>query len=62
MGYASRLEQGATAIPELSLGKEVRITAPYAFSEVLSHRKYSFFYQTERVLEHQILDRTAHWS
>ena len=30
MGYASRLEQGATAIPELSLGKEVRITAPSA--------------------------------
>lgn len=27
MGYASRLEQGATAIPELGLGKEVRITA-----------------------------------
>ena len=30
MGYASRLEQGATAIPELGLGKEVRITAPSA--------------------------------
>ena len=27
MGYASRLEQGATAIPEPGLGKEVRITA-----------------------------------
>ncbi|CAH3139401.1 unnamed protein product [Pocillopora meandrina] len=27
MGYASRLEQVATAIPELGLGKEVRITA-----------------------------------
>ena len=30
MGCASRLEQGATAIPELGLGKEVRITAPSA--------------------------------
>ena len=30
MGYASRLERGATAIPELGLGKEVRITAPSA--------------------------------
>ena len=30
MGYASTLEQGATAIPELGLGKEVRITAPSA--------------------------------
>ena len=30
MGYTSRLEQGATAIPELGLGKEVRITAPSA--------------------------------
>ena len=30
MGYALRLEQGATAIPKLRLGKEVRITAPSA--------------------------------
>ena len=30
MGYPSRLEQGATAISELGLGKEVRITAPSA--------------------------------
>ena len=30
MGYASRLEQGATAIPELGLDKEVRSAAPSA--------------------------------
>ncbi|CAH3018512.1 unnamed protein product [Porites evermanni] len=30
MGYPSRLEQGATAILELGLGKDVRITAPSA--------------------------------
>ena len=48
MGYASRLEQGATAIPELGLGKEVRITAPSAPSLLKCSRARSARFSTEQ--------------